>query len=291
LKNSLAILFLILTFSTASQAQQVDSVLYDLLFEDEELFSLIERAKKYHFLYTSVNYSNQTYFAGRDVGIDQFNMSSQVTYIHSSGITAGIAGIYYSEFEPRLNTTIASIGYGKSFNKFRLRASFDKYFFADIDSLEESSFGSSLTLGTSYRLKHLRSSFNFSFLLGSEPSTQATWDLTGYINLWNKGYQKKLRLEPRIALLFGNESVLTTTSQSLGRGFFQTAQETETIIEKYGLINTQLRLPLSLTYGNFDFEIGYNYNIPRSLDSEASPLANTSYFNVSVGYLLDLGRK
>lgn len=279
-------------FSTALQAQQIDSVLNDLLFEDEELLSLIERSKKYHFLYTSINYRNQTYFAGRDVGIDQYNMTGQVSYIHSSGITAGLAGILYSEFEPQLNTTIASIGYGKSFKKLRLRASFDKYFFADIDSLEESSFNSSLTLGASYRLKHIRSSFNFSALLGSEPSTQASWDITGYINIWKKGYLKKLRFEPGISLLFGNESVLSTATQAIGgRGFSDNIVETETLVEKYGLINTQIRLPLNLTYGNFDFEVGYNYNLPRTLDRQATSLGNTSFFNVSVGYLLNLGKK
>ena len=287
LKKILALLFILLKFSAALPAQNIDSVLNDLLFEDEELLSLFERAKKCQFLYTSVNYRNQTYFAGRDIGIDQFNMTSQISYIHFSGITAGLAGIFYSEFEPKLNTTIASLGYGKSFNKLRLRASFDKYFFAQIDSLEESSFNSSLTLGTSYRLKYLRSSFNFSFLLGSEPSTQASWRLTGYIKLWNKGYQKKLRFEPGISLLFGNESVLSTASQSIRRGFIDNIIETETSVEKYGLINTQFRLPLNLTYGNFDFEIGYNYNLPRTLDNEASPLSNTSFFNISIGYLLD----
>ncbi len=264
----------------------------DLLFEDQELLSLMEKTKNYQFLYTSINYRNQTYFAGRDVGIDQYNMTGQISYIHSSGITAGLAGILYSEFEPQLNTTIASIGYGKSFNKLRLRASFDKYFFADIDTLEESYFNSSLTVGASYRLKHFRSSLNFSALLGPEPSTQASWDFTGYINLWKKGYQKRLRFEPGISFLFGNESVLSTTAQSIGsRGFLDNVVETETLVEKYGLINTQIRLPLNLTYGNFDFEVGYNYNLPRTLDNEATPLSNTSFFNISIGYLLDLGKK
>ena len=268
----------------AQNQDNVDSLLNELLFSDEELLSILENKKSYHFLYSSINFRDQTYFAGRDIGIDQFSSTAQVSYLHSSGFSAGIAGIYYSEFEPRLNTTVLSLGYGKSFNNFRLRASFDKYFFADIDSLEDNSFNSSMTLGASYRLKHLRTSFNFSFLIGSDPSTQATWDLTGYINLWKNGYQKKLRLEPRISLLLGSESVLTTTSQPIGRGFLATTIETDTIIEKYGLLNTRLSLPLSFTYKNFDFEVGYNFNIPHSLDSSAGPLNNTSYFNFSVGY-------
>ena len=83
-------------------------MLNDLLFDEDILLSMLEQSSKYHCLYASFNYRDQTYFAGRDVGIDQFNITNQVSYIHHSGFSAGVTGIYYSEFEPQLNTIIDS---------------------------------------------------------------------------------------------------------------------------------------------------------------------------------------
>ena len=197
-----------------------------------------------------------------------------------------VSGILFQEFDPRYNTTILSLGYSKSLKNLdalRFKISFDKYFLAPVDSLEESSFNSSLNLGTSYRLNKFRTSANLSLLLGSDPSTLFNWDFMGQFDLWKLSPLKKLRFEPRLSFFFGNETVLLTSIIEAPGRFSPNnfVQSTATLDEKYGLLNTQIRLPVSLTYNNFDFEIGYNYNIPRSLGGKN--LGNTSFVNISVG--------
>ena len=54
-------------------------------------------------------------------------------------------------------------------------------------------------------------------------------------------------------------------------------------------INTQINIPLSVSLKSWDFELGYNLNIPNSLVHE-DPLKTTSYFNLSVGYLFDFSQ-
>ncbi|MDG1227732.1 MAG: hypothetical protein P8P15_07140, partial [Polaribacter sp.] len=58
----------------------------------------------------------------------------------------------------------------------------------------------------------------------------------------------------------------------------------------FGLLNTQVNLPLSLSLKSWDFELGYNLNIPNSLKQEDA-YKTTSYFHLSLGYLFDLSKK
>ncbi len=55
----------------------------------------------------------------------------------------------------------------------------------------------------------------------------------------------------------------------------------------FGLINTQINLPLQYSSRRFDFELGFNLNFPSELEGESN-LKNTNFFNVGIGYLIDL---
>jgi len=48
-------------------------------------------------------------------------------------------------------------------------------------------------------------------------------------------------------------------------------------------MNTQLYLPLEISIGDLDIELGYTYNLNRSLDTDYT-YDNTSVFSVSLGY-------
>ena len=98
---------------------ETDEIIDNLLGEDEILEDLIKSVSKNDFLYFSTNYNNKTYFSGRDIGIDQFNVDSQLTYMNSNGLFIGLSGLYYSEFTPRWDYTAATVGYGKSFGKHK----------------------------------------------------------------------------------------------------------------------------------------------------------------------------
>ena len=70
--------------------------------------------------YNTNQYNSNTYFSGRDIDIDQFNVSPQITYVNSNGLFASVSGIYYSEFLPNWDVTTVTVGYGKNFGKKKL---------------------------------------------------------------------------------------------------------------------------------------------------------------------------
>ena len=118
--------------------QEVDEIIENLVtLNDEDLIDLINDLNKYQVILTSVDFNNKTYFLGRDLGIDQYNITSQAMYENSNGIFAGISGTYYSEFDPKWDLTVVTAGYGKSFGKndnFRAELGYSRYIFSDSES-------------------------------------------------------------------------------------------------------------------------------------------------------------
>jgi hypothetical protein len=55
----------------------------------------------------------------------------------------------------------------------------------------------------------------------------------------------------------------------------------------FGLLNTQVYLPLGVTAGNFNLELGYSINMPVTKDVNITyPIM--SYYNVSLSFLLPI---
>lgn len=287
----LVLLFCSLFVSNAySQTERIDSLLNQILFDDEDGYlEVINSSKKFQFLYSRVSYDSNTFFAGRDIGINQYNMTGQIAYFHSIGISLGAAAAYYSEIDPRISTVLVMAGYSGKFTKsmdYRYRVSYSRYFFPESNTLASSSFDNSISGGVTIDKKIAGTRLDYSLLVGSETNSQVSWDLYGQINILKFGLSDRIRFEPELSFYFGNDKTIITQTGVIPGRF---PQEYTTEVEKvdFGWMNTELKLPITLNYRKFDFEIGYNFNFPRSIVSTENP-ESTSYFNFSVGYLISL---
>ena len=273
------------------EENKLDSVLDAILFEDEDLLKLIYEDAGYQFLYTGLNFNSKSLYAGRSIGLDQFDITGQVHYFHSSGFNIGIAGVAYSEFQPKYNTTILSAGYFHKFKKvppLSIRASYQRYFFEEVDSVESSSFNSSVNFGTSFTIKHFGSSANISFLIGDEFSKQIDASIWGSFNLLKFGYSNKLVFEPEVSVYFGNQTAIygqfgTDYASYLA---YLLGQQ----VEIFGLMNTEIAFPLTLSIKNLDLDLGYYLNLPRALGDEPK-IDPVGYWGIGISFLFDLGKK
>ena len=121
-----------------------------ILFEDEEMLTLLTGKSNYQFLYVRTHFENESYFSGRDIGIDQQNYSAQLSYFHSAGFSAGLGSIWYSQFNPRLYATSLMLGYSGKFGKsndYRYRSSYNRYFFSKMDSVDSHAFNNAFAVG------------------------------------------------------------------------------------------------------------------------------------------------
>lgn len=263
-----------------------DSLIESVIVNDLDISDIIDAIYKNRFIYVRSDYENRTYFSGQDLDIDQFNITGQVYYQGSNGLSLGVAGIMYSKFEPKYNTTILTAGYNnkvRSVKGLSLRASYSRYLFARIDSIEGNAFNSSVNMGLTYRYGILGTSADISLLMGDEFSGQLNFDLFADIPLVRLGLFSNIRLEPEISLFLGNETIVVGQFISYPRFTGEIYTEKNT----FGLMNTTIRIPVAITIGNLDLRAGYNFNFPRIPGSSENPPI-TSFFNLSVGYIFEI---
>jgi hypothetical protein len=282
----LLMLFLLCIPEVKSQESELDSLLDAILFEDEELISLLTGKTNFHFLYLRTHFENQSYFSGRDIGIEQQNYSAQASYFHSMGFNAGVGTIWYSKFNPKLYAISLSVGYSGKFDKkghFRYRTSYNRYIYSKVDSIDSHAFNNAFSVGATIDKGFIGSRLDLGLLTGDETAGQVSWDLYGDITLIKLGTFDRIKFEPEISLFFGKEIMAYYQLGGLGQ-----SQEYVLVEDsEFGLLNTSLRFPITIDYKGFDLEIGYNINFPTSmLSSDKLPM--TSYLNVSLGYIFSL---
>lgn len=275
-------------FSAFSQEpnkeKEIDELIDELFMEDQIIDELSSSLSNLQFLYVSLTYNSDTYFSGRDIGIDQYNMSPQITYVNSNGIFASVSGIYYSEFDPKWDVTTVTLGYGKSFGKeklFKYNTSYSRYFYSEnIDIIYSNVLNAGL--GIRNKKRNLGTQLTVDFLFGEEQSFQLASRSFVDFNLF-KGKQSSVIFKPQLNVIAGKQTI------ELARIYTQEGQSLTEYTENdiFDLINTQIKLPLLYSTKSFDFELGYNINLPNPIGDESS-LKNTGFFSVSLAYLIDL---
>lgn len=275
------------SYSQENEEEYTDGLLDEFFFNEQQFIDeLVESDFTYSFLYTSVSFNSNTFFSGRDTGTEQFNLIPQVSYYHSSGFNVSISGIYYQKFTPSWDFTSVSVGY---FNTVENKKSiiynlgYTKFFYSD----GYNGFTTSLdvSLGVRNKKRTLGTSVSASYLFGTEESYQFV--SSSFVNFTLKRAATfALRLRPRVSFIIAKQNI--TIDKVV-------IQENRPVLKTFNfdvfdLLNSQINIPLSLSLRSWDFELGFNLNIPNSLVYEGA-LKTTSYFNLSVGYLFDLSKK
>jgi hypothetical protein len=267
-----------------TKKSDVDEIIDELFDEDATLDELVASLSNYQLLYISANYTSDTYFSGRDIGINQYNIRPQITYVNSNGLFASLSGTYYSEFQPKWDVTVASLGFGKSIGKkklFRFSASYSRYFYANS---EDNIFSNTINLsfGIHNKNRTIGTLISGDYLFGSDQSYQILSRSYIKLNLV-KTKKANLNFTPQLNIISGKQTI------ELSRFVIENGVPTSQIYSSdvFNLYNTQVNLPLQLNVDSFDFELGYNINFPSEIGNETN-LKNTSYFNFSVAYLIDL---
>ncbi len=268
---------------------RVDSLLNDILFGDDDLTALFGAKQNFQFLYVSTSWNSRTYYAGRENGDHQSNLIGQIYYMHSAGFFAGVSGSWYSQLDPNYRSTIISAGFGKGVKKlpfFRYRLSADYFFFHVNDPDFDPIYRASANAGITLKSKSLGTRIDGSLLMGQEFGQQLSWSANAYLYLARFGKYNYLRLEPEVSVFFGSEAAEFLLNEAY------IDETTNLEVDSYykdvfALLNTQLRVPLSLSWKNIDASVTYLYNVPRTVgDGDSYP--NTSYFRVSLGYIFSL---
>lgn len=276
-----------LTFAYSQEPtkeKEINDLIDELFMEDAVINELTASLKNSQFLYVSATYNSDTYFSGRDIDIDQYNITPQITYAHSNGIFASLSGIYYSEFVPKWDVTTATVGFGKNIGKnklFKYSVSYSKYFYAnDLENIYTNTLNAGL--GVRNKKRTIGTQLSGSYLFGEDQSFEIASRSFVDVNLM-KTKKSSLKFKPQLNIVAGKQTI------ELARIYNQDGQILTEYTENdvFDLINTQINLPLQFSTNSFDFEAGYNINFPNAIGDESN-LKNTGFFSFSIGYLIDL---
>jgi|TARA_B110000977_G_scaffold125175_1_gene160288 hypothetical protein len=272
------------SYGQEDNLDDIDGLLDELFFNDQQfLDELIESDFSYNFIYTSVSYNNNTYFSGRDVGTNQFNVIPQVSYYHSSGFNASISGIYYQEFSPNWDFTSLSLGYFNTLGEqkmFVYNLGYTKYFYSDgYDGFTNSI---DLSLGVRNKKRNFGTTISASYVFGTDESYQVVSNT--FVNFTLKRISNfAVRLRPAFNFIIAKQSLATEKII-----FIDHQRILETVnFNIFDILNTQINIPISVSTKSWDFEFGYHLNFPNAVLKEKN-LPTTSFFSLSLGYLFDL---
>ena len=262
--------------------EEIDSLLDELFFEDGRLADdLLNALTEYDFIYTTVAYNTNTFFAGRDSGVDQFNFIPQVAYYSSSGFNASVASIYYQNQDPNWDFVSLTAGYGNTIGKSKTihyNIGYSRYFYSDgFDSFNNS-------IDFSFGIRNKNRTFgaiaSASYLFGSEQSVQLSSRIYGNLTITRES-NYAIKFRPQMSFLVAEQFVSFELPPRDG------LPPRIVTNEEFGVLNSQLSIPISYTSSSWDVELGWNLNLPNPIQGEGT-LDSTSFFTLTIGYLIDL---
>jgi hypothetical protein len=277
--------------SIYAQEQSVDSLINEFLDSDEDFMDQLISSRKFQFFYSRVNYDTKTLFAGRDIGFQKFNATGQLAYFHPSGISVATAAVYYRDLVPKIGTALIMAGYNGVFTKspdYRYRISYNRYFFPGGDSITKGSIHSSVGIGFTVDKKNAGFRLDYALLVGSKKYSQVLGSVYGDFLLLRIGKSIPIKFEPEASFYAGNDQAIIINWEAIPDMVSVPSTLIEPEKEKFGWMNTELQFPITSYYKNFDFKFGFNINFPRAVANPNETYKPTTYFNFSIGYLLDL---
>lgn len=288
LRLSLALVLLPGSSSLSAQQDDIDAILDSMFFgtDDEILLMLAEMNRNHNFIYGRLGYDSRTTYAGREIGAGQYNMTGQLFYLNSIGLNLGVSGAWYSQMDPSYRSTVLSAGYSKGLGKkkgIRFRISYNRYFYNIQDSDFEPVYYGAANAGITLKAGSVGTRFDYSLLLGQEYGSQASAILFGNFKIFTLGKNAKISILPEVSFYFGSETVEYERYSFLDGGMQSPGGNEIIYQDQFGLMNTQLNIPLEISIGDLDIEVAYIYNINRSLDSYYT-FDNVSLISVSAGY-------
>ena len=275
MKKFLLVGFFLVPLYIFSQTEEEDTILDSLIEEFLSADSLMVNLSKTNYLYTTFSFDESVFFAGRDFDIEQFGFTPSISYMRGQNFFVSFGSAYFSELDPNWDFLSISSGYSLFLDRedrFSLTGIYSRIFFAD-DTADLNP--NRLSVALDFRKKSFRLRCSAGYLFGG--STAFYTSLTSSYDISIFETQRwEMSFNPQLSFLISEQTI----SEQIASGFFSTQTVERNVFD---LINTQISIPLELDRGNWDFQLSYNINLPKSLANESN-LSPTGYFSFLIGY-------
>lgn len=216
-KISLVILCIFLVWQARSQEERdYASELAQLEAELDSLsiFTLLDSVINTSFAMPSeisvrAGYSSNMVNAGRNYGIDQYGLSSGVSYYHSKGFYSDFSSFWNSDYDPMYTVSMLSAGYLNSYKqKISFSINYERWFYNP--NLSELSDGFRNNVGgfIAVDLGPMYLGLDYSYLFNSEKrANRVIGTLAGNIHLKDIWIFDRISILPNVNMVYGNDEV------------------------------------------------------------------------------------
>lgn len=252
--------------------------------DSEDKFEQVEKSSR---LTYSANYNSHLNFEGRDVFVPQYAINNTLTYQNKNGFRASFGADYWNEFSPRgIAQNTLGIGYEFAATN-RLTGSFDyEHWFINHpnDTIRNAL--------TNYLTTEWQADFDFvvphvsaGYIFGTEHAYNLEVGIRGLLefeDIFRENQSDKISFAPDITFMTGTDVQFTTINTVVKTRRKTTPTSKENSIEIYGLLNTELTLPVTYAQPRWSVTAAYHYAIPHSLG--ASDIVSPAFGYFVVGF-------
>lgn len=157
-----------------------------------------------------LSYNSNIASAGRNYGVDQHGFSPGVSYYHTSGLFADVAGFWNSDSDPNYSLTTLSVGYLKTVSdKWSIGADYERWFVNQTTATFENNLG----INTNYQIGPIDLGLDYSYLFGEETGSRVIGNISSTIRLGRNflGF-KNISISPTASFILGHDVVTTFTT-------------------------------------------------------------------------------
>lgn len=212
---------------------------------DEEMDNLIDSLiinKSTSEFNIGLGYQNRTLFAGRDLGVKQWNSVFNASYYHWSGLYADFSGFLYSQSNPKLQMTALSVGYmGNLTENLSVMADVGRMFETSPDPNFPSQLPYWTSLSLNYSIGRFSPMVDYTLMFGSETANRLRLGISYYQSYKKVGFVDRISLSPRITSIYGNQDI--TYSQYWSGGNLYNADGTTIATTKRNPFNQSVTKP------------------------------------------------
>ena len=275
MKKLLFIGFFLINLYIFSQTEEEDAILDSVMDQFFTTDSLLVDLSKTNYFYTNFSFDESVFFAGRDFDINQFGFTPSISYMRGQNFFVSLGSAYFSELDPKWDFVSISSGYSLFLDRkerLSLTGIYSRIFFAD-DTAQLNP--NRLSAALAFRKNSFRLRLATGYLFGGSTAFYTSLTNSYDISIFETD-SWEMSFNPQLSFLISEQTI----SEQIASGFFSTQTVERNVFD---LINTQISIPLELDRGNWDFQLSYNINLPKSLANESN-LSPTGYFSFLIGY-------
>lgn len=244
-----------------------------------------------------LGYNSNIVADNRSFNIDKFGLAPGVSYYHKSGAYADLTTYWSKEYDPSFYLTVTSAGYMHQFGKwYTLLTEYSHYFYSEsADSTLSVPYTNNLAMTNFFEWRKVVFRLDYYFYFGDKTAHRIQPGIgMNFVKRKWLGFDR-VSFYPMVNVLFGSEQTTTyeVAPNVLLRLLYNRTHSPklplyyENTITEFGVMNYSFTAPIYFTRKNWNFMLGYTYNIPKSLPNEELSLQNSGYLSFTITRFFD----